>query len=54
MVLFKEKYKNEKVINGKLRELLKNSYPEQHRGKIWSFVKILLYKLVNWKSIINK
>ncbi|CAD8116440.1 unnamed protein product [Paramecium sonneborni] len=38
MVLFNEKYKNEKTINGKLRELLKNSYPEQHRGKIWSFL----------------
>ncbi|CAD8109494.1 unnamed protein product [Paramecium sonneborni] len=38
MVLFKEKYKNEKIINGKLRELLRNSYPEQHRGKIWSFL----------------
>lgn len=53
MNLFDEKYKNQKIINEKLKDLLINSYPEQFRGKIWPFVLCLIH-LVNRKSITNK
>ena len=38
MSLFVNKVKNRKRIKEKLDLYVKNSFPEQFRGKIWSFV----------------
>lgn len=48
MSLFLEKEKNEKKIHERLAQFLRNSFPEQLRGKIWGHVKILEI-VVGWE-----
>ena len=46
MSLFVNKVKNRKRIKEKLDLYVKNSFPEQFRGKIWSFV-IIIFLILN-------
>ena len=55
MSLFVNKVKNRKRIKEKLDLYVKNSFPEQFRGKIWSFV-LINYSFIkaNRKQLKNK